>query len=289
MKKYIQEDYMTAWRQKINRGRYQDVMEASVTAPPMSRFNNYFLEGLQWILDQTGMDGLYFDDVAFDRSVMKRIRKILDRHHPGCTIDLHSWNYYKDNNVDDTSLAGWGNSMNLYIDNYAFIDRIWFGEGFDYDVPPDVWLVEISGIPFGMMGEMLQYGGNVWRGMVFGMTNRLPNKKDPAGMWALWNDFRIADSAMLGWWNPGCPVSADCADIRVTVFRQPHRCMIVLGSWSGRDEEVRLKIDYDSLGFRRERMTLSAPEIEGFQDPASFSPDGPIPVEAGKGWILLLE
>ena len=36
------------------------------------------------------------------------------------------------------------------------------------------FLTEVSGIPFGLMGEMLQDGGNAWRGMIYGMTNRMP-------------------------------------------------------------------------------------------------------------------
>ena len=39
-------------------------------------------------------------------------------------------------------------------------------------MPPEQWLVEVSGIPYGLMGEMLQGGGNKWLGMVYGMTTR---------------------------------------------------------------------------------------------------------------------
>lgn len=288
LKRMLGSDYMTAWRQKINHGCYQDEMEASVVTAPMSRFNNYFLEGLRWLLENTGIDGLYFDDVAFDRSIMKRIRKILDRDHPGCTLDLHSWNYFSNNTVDNSRLAGWANSMNLYIDNFAFLDRIWFGEGFDYDVPPDSWLVEISGIPFGMMGEMLQNGGNVWRGMVFGMTNRLPNEKDPSGIWKLWQDFGMHNAVMLGFWNPVCPIRTNCPDIPVTVYRQPHQCMVALASWSPRDEQVTLEIDWDKLGLDPAKTILETPEIAGFQPKQDFRTDAPIPVASHTGWVLLL-
>ena len=289
MHRMLGEDYMTAWRQWINHGCYHGEMEASVVVAPMSRFNNYFLEGLAWILEQTGIDGLYFDDVAFDRSVMKRIRKILDRDHPGCTLDLHSWNYFSNNTVDNSRLAGWANSMNLYIDNFAFLDRIWFGEGFDYDVPPDSWLVEISGIPFGMMGEMLQNGGNIWRGMVFGMTNRLPNQKDPSGIWKLWQDFGIHNAVMLGWWNPDCPVRTGCTEIPATVYRLPHQSLVALASWSEEDREVSLSIDWEGLELDPEKTVLEVPEIPSFQQAQRFRLDAPIPVPAHAGWVLVFK
>ena len=288
--KYLGKDFMTAWRQRIKKEKYVDEMEASVVCAPMSRFNNYFLEGVKWILENTGMDGLYFDDVAFNREIMKRCRKVLDRDHPKCTIDLHSWNYYKNNNVDNSELAGWGNSMNLYIDNFAFIDRLWFGEGFDYNVAPDNWLIEISGIPFGMMGEMLQFGGNVWRGMVYGMSNRLPQPEetDPTDLWNLWNDFRMWNSTMVGHWNSACPVDTGIESVKATVYKQPHKAMIVAASWSDKDENVTFKIDFDALGIDKSKVKVEIPAIKGFQDSSAFALDKPLTIPAGKGWLILL-
>ena len=286
--KYCGKDFMTAWRQRIQKEKYKDEMEASVVAAPMSRFNNYFLEGVKWLLENTGMDGLYFDDVAFDREIMKRCRKVLDRDHPRCTIDLHSWNYYRNNNVDDSSLAGFGNSMNLYIDNFAFIDRIWFGEGFDYDVAPDNWLIEISGIPFGMMGEMLQFGGNVWRGMVYGMTNRMPNVADPTGLWDLWNDFRMWNATMVGYWNSACPVKTGVEGVKATVYKQPHKAMIVASSWSDKDENVLFDIDFEALGLDASKVTAEIPFIQGFQESGEITLGKPLSIPVGKGWLILL-
>lgn len=256
---------------------------------PMSRFNNYYLEGLQWLLEHTGIDGLYFDDVAFDRSIMMRIRKVLDRHHPGCTIDLHSWNYFSNNTVDDSRLAGWGNSMNLYIDNFAFIDRLWFGEGFDYGEGPDTWLVEMSGIPFGMMGEMLQDGGNIFRGMVFGMTCRLPNANDPSGVWALWHAFDMANATMLGYWNPACPVRTGSEEILATVYRRPEKALIAVASWAEAARDVRLAIDFKALDLDPERCRLTAPAVRDFQEAFPAELGKPLRVLPGQGCLLLLE
>lgn len=289
LQRYLGENYLTAWRQMVNDGPYQDEPEISVVAAPMSRLNNFFLEGLRWLLEQTGIDGLYFDDTAFTRSIMKRIRKLLDRSHPRCSLDLHSWNYYKDNTVDDSRLAGWGNSMNLYIDQISFLDRLWFGEGFNYDVPPDSWLIEMSGIPFGIMAEMLQDGGNIWRGMVYGMANRMPNPKNPSGLWALWDRFRMADAVPIGWWDPDCPIKTGHPQVKATLYRQAHQCLLALASWSPREERVALAIDYEALGLDREKARLSIPEIPGFQQALPYQKGEELLVPAGQGFILLLD
>ena len=287
--KHLVDGYITAWRQKVNSGEYVDETEASVVCPSESRWNNFWLQSVEWLMENLGIDGLYFDDVAFNRSVMKRVRKILDRHHPGCRIDLHTWNYYSDNNVDDTRPAGYGNSMNLYIDNVAFLDRLWIGEGFDYDIAPDKWLVELSGIPFGMMGEMLQNGGNVWRGMVFGMTNRYGWQTSVTHMWKVWDEFKIHNATMLGAWNKDCPVKTGRDDILCTVYKQAHRSMISIASWAKEDVEVKFDIDWQALGLDPDNVTVRIPEIPDFQDAARFDLSKPVPVPAGKGWIIFAE
>jgi len=287
--KQLVDGYMTAWRQKVNSGEYENETEVSVVCPSDSRWNNFWLQSVEWLMENLGIDGLYFDDVAFGREVMKRCRKILDRHHPGCRIDLHTWNYYSDNVCDDSSLAGHGNSMNLYIDNVAFLDRLWIGEGFDYDISPDKWLVELSGIPFGMMGEMLQNGGNPWRGMVFGMTNRYGSQCSPEHMWKVWDDFQIHNATLLGAWNPDCPVTSGRDDVLCTVYKQANKCMLSIASWAKEDLDVPLNIDWKSLGLDPNNLTVKAPEIPEFQDGAEFDLCKPLPVPAGKGWIIIVE
>ena len=291
MEDHIVSNYMTAWRSKLKRAKiYKDEMEASTFVAPMSRFNNYWLQQIDWVMKNTRVDGLYFDSVAFDRSIMKRVRKVLDYNQPGCTIDLHSSNTFKNNNVEDIRKAGWSNVMNLYIDNLAFIDRIWFGESFDYNETPDYWLIEVSGLPFGIMGEMLQFGGNAWRGMVYGMTNRhpQPKEKEPTDIWKLWDDFRIADAAMFGYWNPQCPVRTDNADVLATVYKAPDRALLSIGSWCPQDTEVNLLVDWKALGLDKSNVAAFTPEIRNFQSHRQIDLDQPIFVEKEKGLLIIL-
>jgi len=56
--------------------KYED---AAVINNGVSRWHNYYLEGLDFLARKAGIDGLYIDDVAFDRTVMQRARRILER------------------------------------------------------------------------------------------------------------------------------------------------------------------------------------------------------------------
>ena len=121
--------------------------------------------------------------------------------HPGI-IDLHSANQFNDKD-------GFNNSANLYMEHFPYLNRLWFGEYFDYEKnKPDFFLTEVSGIPFGLMGEMLQNDGNPWRGMIFGMTNRLgwSDKSNPTHLWKAWDNFGIKGSKMIGYWVDNNPV-----------------------------------------------------------------------------------
>jgi hypothetical protein len=246
-----------------------------------TRWHNYYLEGLDWLVRNVGIDGLYIDDLSYDRTVMKRARKILDRRRPGSQIDLHSWNHFND-------LAGHACCLDLYMEHLPYIDRVWIGEGRDYNTPPDYWLVEISGIPFGVMGEMLEGGGNPWRGMIYGMTGRLPYMADPRPIWKVWDDFGMAGSQMIGYWAD-CPVRTDSASVLATVYRKPSKALVAVASWAAKKVDCRLTIDFSRLGLDRAKTRLRAPAVPGFQPAASFRPSDPIPIDPGRGWLLVLE
>ena len=282
LQEHLGSDYIAAWF-------VPDLKDAAVVNSGMSRWHNYYIEGLDWVARNVGIDGLYLDDVAFDRTTMKRVRKVLDRRRPGALIDLHSANQY---NVRD----GFASSANLYLEHFPFLNRLWFGEYFDYNGSgPDYWLIEVSGLPFGLMGEMLQDGGNPWRGMVFGMTSRLPWAGDPRPLWKVWDEFGITESEMIGWWVDRNPVKTGDRDVLATAYvrrgdKKGDRpaALIALASWAKDAVDVRLAINWKKLGLDPRTATLTAPAIDKFQDAAEFKPGDPVRIEPGRGWLLIL-
>ena len=86
----------------------------------------------------------------------------MQEEKPGCLVDLHCGN----------NLPGTPGNPNTYghvqpalqfMHLMPYIDSLWFGEGYNYDEPPEYWLIEMSGIAFGLMGDMM-HAGNMWRG-----------------------------------------------------------------------------------------------------------------------------
>ena len=143
LQEHLGDDYIAAWF-------VPSIKDAAIINSGMSRWHNYYVEGMNWLVNNVGIDGIYLDDVAFDRITMKRIKRVLTQNgHPGI-IDLHSANQYNKND-------GFNNSANLYMEHFPYLNRLWFGEYFDYEKNnADFFLTEVSGIPFGLMGEMLE-------------------------------------------------------------------------------------------------------------------------------------
>jgi hypothetical protein len=278
LQEHLDGDYIAAWHVPENR-------DAAVIDSGQSRWNNYYIEGLDWLARNVGIDGLYLDDVAYDRTTIKRVRKVLQAHRPHPLIDLHSASQFDAHD-------GYINSALLYMELFPYIDRLWFGEEFDYEkTSPSYWLTEISGIPYGLMGEMLQNNGNPWRGMLFGMTSRLGWSKgsDPRLLWKLWDSFGIEQADMVGWWVHDTPVKTGRDDVLATSYVRHGKTLIALASWAPQKTTVKLRIDWKALGLKPGNATLKAAAVENFQPAAEFKPGDAIPVEPGKGWLLILE
>ena len=254
--------------------------DVAIVTSGVSRWHNFYVEGLAWLVKNVEIDGLYIDDVAFDRFTMKRVRKVLERGRPQAIIDLHSANQF---NVRD----GFANSANLYMEHFPYLDRLWFGEYFDYNSQPDFWMTEVAGIPFGLMSEMLQDGGNAWRGMVFGMTARMP-RVEMRPLWKAWDDFGIAESRMIGYWVPTSPVKTNHPNVLATVYQRDGKTLVALASWSKEPVTVKLTIDWRALGLDPATAKITAPAIQDFQPALSLKPGDDITIAPGKGWLVVL-
>lgn len=283
LREHLVSGYAPAWRQPL----FDGDMDAAIATQGLSRWHNYYVEGLKWLMEDTGVDGLYLDGIGYDREIMKRVAKVMQRTNPDSRINFHCGN---DFDYADRRIS----PLNEYMEHLPYISNLWIGEMYDYNRAPDYWLVEISGIPFGLTSEMLEYsnGGNPYRGMIYGMTGRL-HPSAPA-MWGFWDDFGIQDAEMIGYWDPKCPVRTDNREVLATVYRKQGKSLIALAHWPGEKPgsgpvEVRLGIDWQSLGLDPARARLTAPAIESFQPAAQFTPDDAIPVEPGKGWLLVLQ
>ena len=254
-----------------------------VNASGDSRWYNYYIEGLAWLVKNVDIDGLYLDDVTYDRRILKRIRKVLDTEKAACLLDLHS----------NTGFSK-GPAIQ-YAEFFPYIDKLWFGESFNYDeMSPENWLVEVSGIPFGLMGDMLHRGGNRWLGMLFGMTVRHPWLTDgitcdPRPVWEIWDSFGIHESKMVGFWEANPLVTTNHPDVKATVYLKEDKMLIALGNFTDQLQAVALTINWANTELNKNKIKLICPEIRDFQSASVLTLEDSIPIEARKGLLILVE
>ncbi|MGL4853630.1 MAG: glycoside hydrolase domain-containing protein, partial [Lentisphaeria bacterium] len=273
---HLIDNYSCAWYTGLPN---QDA-DASLAMTAFSRYINYYLEGLKWMLVNYKIDGIYMDDVSFDRTVMQRMRKVMEKYRPGSLIDLHS---------NTTYSIG---AANQYADFMPYIDRTWFGEHFRYaTMPHDEWLVTFSGMPFGVMSEMLQGGGNYFLGMLYGASNRDYDANihmKPFPIWKLWLDFKIENAKMIGYWDESAVVKTDNDLVKATVYINKGKTLLVVGNFADSDQEVTLKINYRQLGLVGS-VKANLPAMDGVQAADTVDLSKPLKVKAKGGAFIILE
>ena len=167
---------------------------------------------------------------------------------------------------------------------YPYFDLLWRGEGFNNNTPAGFWLVERSGFPFGIPGEMLGKGDPV-KGLVFGMTDRMgwgSPKGSPQCMWKFFDETGLGDMEFIGWWDDACPVrTAGDAEIKASVWKGAGKTVLAIANFSDSPKKAVFSFDGGAAGWTR-------PAIENVQS-AGAAPDFAKPVEipANGGFILV--
>lgn len=270
VEKNIGEDVICAWRQPLKGIKYKDKFDASVITEGQSRLCNFYVEGLDYLVKKGDVDGIYIDDVAYDRNTMKRVRKVLDKKE-NAIVDFHQWNH---------ALAADGNTATMYMELYPYVDKCWIGEGFDYDETPDYYLTEVSGIPYGVMSEMMD-AGNKYRGLLYGMTCRLgweTNPESPTEIWKLFDRFDFGNSEMVGWWDRRNSVKTGNPRVFATEYIARKKRFIAIANFSDKEEKVALKVE------NKEIKEFYAPQIKDFQDENTYG--NAFILKGGKGLFL---
>jgi hypothetical protein len=279
----FKKDFIPAWYCTFHKGPYKNRQDLSVITTPDSRMNNFYLEGLDWMCKEMKIDGIYIDDSALDRITLKRARKILEANRPKPNIDFHTWNHFNEH-------AGFACCLNLYMDLLPYVDMLWIGEGRNYDRSPDYWLIETVGIPFGVPSQMLQDGGNPWRGMVFGMTNRLGwHGATPEYIWKFVDEYKIKEKDMIGFWDDATPVKTSNPEMVATFYKGDDTSIIAIANWTPKSQSGRLEIDWDKLGMDEKNVKIEIPYLKEFQEAVSLQPNQKLNIEGGKGYLIVIQ
>jgi len=274
LNEHLQNGYIPAWHCNLGEDHC-----AAIATKFVSRWMNYYVNGMDFLMKETGLNGLYLDGIGYDRETMKRIARVMESNDPNYRINYHSGDNY--HYLDSRS-----NVLSTTLEHIPYVSHLWIGEMFDYvNTPPDYWFIEMSGIPFGVRNEMLNYenGGNPYRGMLYAMTSRQAPSYIP--MLRFWDAMKIEKRTMVGYWDKKPLATTNNPNILSTVYKMKDSVLIAVGSW-GKDASINIKLDYKACGIDPNKSIIIAHKIDNFQDEKVFTSLDNIFIPASKGIIL---
>lgn len=274
-------NFIPAWYNAFSSGKYKGEMDISVITTPDSRWNNYYLEGLNWMVKNLDLKGVYIDDSALDKETLRRARRIIDMDKQKRMIDIHSWNHFNE-------WAGYANSLHMYLDLLPYVDRIWIGEGFSENNTLDFWMVEMAGIPYGQLSETLD-AHNIFKGLVFAATPRYVWSGDPRPIWKMYDSFKMEEAKMYGYWITNKAVDTSNENLPATVYvnHNTKEAIVAIASWSSVQTEGKLSFSPSILGFEPKSATVI--DLGKHQTGGEFDINSTFTIEPKKGLVLLIK
>lgn len=288
LREHVYENYVPGWRTDWIKVLGLD-MCAALTTDSNSRLANYYVESLHHLFAKTTAQGLYLDGIGYGRKTMQRVARVLSSLREDYRINMHCADLYPFSKLS---------VMNHCMEHLPYLTDLWLGEFYKYEeLSPDFYLIELSGIPFGVANEMLDYdtGGNPYFGMIYGMGGRFLPEVEL--LWKLWDDCNIATSRMVGYWDADIPVKTSAPGVLSTVYlaEDGKSALIALARWRDPATEgveqlpVTLEIAPDIFpGYDPDKYELYAPDAGHFQKESRRHPGDEILLpENGGAWLLL--
>lgn len=269
---HLQSGYVGAWHYNFGEDHC-----AAVATKYYSRWLNYYVEGLDYIMKKTGIYGLYLDGIGYDREIMKRVAKVMYKNNPNYRIEFHAQNYYI-NNESRSNVYGPG------LEHFPYITNLWTGECFHYKgKDPAYWLIEMSGLPFGVRGFNLDYYNEIedpYKPMLFSMNDR--SRSFFIDVFEMWYKKDIINRKLFGYWNENNPVKTNDKDVLVTSFVKDGSALISVVNFSKESKTFSLDVDYKKLNINK--PVFEQVYIKDFQEEKII--DNNFTLEPDKGIIL---
>lgn len=273
---HLGEGYSASWRSMNAEG--EEIVTLGIN--PLSRWQNFYLETVRNLSDHLQVDGIRTD--LTDRRITKRLRSLLDEICPNGFLDTITGNNFRPEN-------GMINPMGQYLESLPLLDSIVFADGFSYGAGPDYYLVELSGVPFGVNASF--YTDMPFKSLLYGTLPQM--RKEDKGLENLWkfcDSFGLEESTFTGYWESPFPLEIEDKDILASVYKKGSQALIVVVHWGSLNWSLTLgSKDMKRLGLDPERSLIGMPEIPGLQTGSKFSSIVTHTLAPGEGALFLIQ
>lgn len=272
------------FRGALHDGENPDVVFA---ATPDGRMDNYFVEGVNYLVKECGIDGIYLSDGNICRDTVERVRRIFDRKTGlAGIIDLGIVNDFKGE-------RGLSSALNNCTEILPFVDKVYARKGFDFSRERDYLLTEVSGLPYGVTAEAVA-GVNPVLAILFGMTVRysaIKETKDEDTCFELHrvlDEFGIGDAIMKGFWDDTNPMTADKKDVSITTYINDGKMLAAIYNFG--DTKVEFDIGVNPRkGFTSTGKKFVLPSIKGLQKKKKYNLNSSLSLGKRSGMIIIIK
>ncbi|NLE38122.1 MAG: hypothetical protein GX621_08880, partial [Pirellulaceae bacterium] len=259
LREHLVAGYSPCWQQTLPTG----AVDAAVGTNGDGRLMNYYIEGLAWLQKKLGYVGVYLDGIGYDRIGMMRLARTLGAGGGDYYLPFHTGDDYK-NPWSEFHAAPTAN----YLEHLPYVTQLMWGECFWYDGPEGYWMSQLAGLPFGVDNQFYPVPGPDYpfRVMLYASSENVgQSAQDIRAFWDRWGINE--HTRTLGYWDSACPVKTNAPDVFASVYTNPGKALICIGSWAKTAVPVTLAIDWKSLGMDPATVRVTVPDIGGVQKP----------------------
>lgn len=280
LRENLKSGYSPGWIQSV-----MDSLEVdyAVGTNPNSRMLNFYVAGLDYLRKRLGNFGLYLDGIGYGGETTQRLARILSRDNPTYRIAFHTGNLGNHKGawkfVDEDRFC----PMARNLEHLPYVTSLMFGEMFEFAQGPDYWLLEMSGLPFGLTNDFYCHEmsmNSAYKPLLYGGVD-IHNPHVQA-MWEFLDAWQMDQAQMTGYWEQECPVTTNRDDVLATVYRKNDEMLIAIASWAKEPVDVRLNFK------NGQAFSLYAPAIQGLQETRTWSSDQAIEIQPNRGVVLIV-
>lgn len=262
--------------------------ELSVLTVPMSRYDNYYLEGIRYISENSGIKAFVLDDPCLGRDTAERLKKAVAKRgsKDGCgALFIKLTDRFNGRN-------GFACTLNEYAAVLPFTDKFSIDGNFGFDTAaPDAALASMSGILFGNTAESPKTAG-ICQSLTYCMLPEYGYDRDKndalRDLYGILDEFVTEKTVFKGYWDTTNPVRSDNKSILCSAYITGENMLAVIYNCSDNTLDFEIGIE-NKLGFTTVGKKCRMPGISWMQKDSKADFGKMMRLKAKDGFIITVK
>ena len=256
---------------------------ATLLTVPGSRAENYYVEGVNYLINNADLNAISMSDPTLTRNTAERVAKCVKRKRGiEGLVEIGFRNRFNEEN-------GYAGALNAYADILPFADKLYATDA-DVTRQADRVLTEVSGIPYGLNADC-RYDASICRSLLFGMLPRYGEEEETsaalADLNAVFAGFDMSKAEMKGYWDHTNPVRVDTPTVRCTCYIDGGNMLVAIYNENSKATRFEIGIE-NKLGFTTVGKRVYAPGIVGLQKKKRVNFNKPLRLAGHRGIIVVV-